>query len=48
MVQTDPRSDKIKTPPEFVGLKERFVEEIRTEALEVAAHTWVEEGEEKN
>ena len=44
----DPRSYKIKTPPEFVSLKERLVEEIRTEALEVAAHTWVEEGEEKN
>jgi len=44
----DPRSYKIKTPPEFVGLKERLVEEIRTETLEVAAHTWVEQGEEKN
>ena len=29
-----PRSYKIKTTPEFVRLKERLVEEIRTEALE--------------
>jgi len=33
-----PRSYKIKTMPEFTGLKERLVEEIRTEALKVAAH----------
>ncbi len=33
-----PRSYKIKTTPEFTGLKERLVEEIRTEALKVAAH----------
>jgi ABC-type nitrate/sulfonate/bicarbonate transport system ATPase subunit len=32
-----PRSYKIKTTPEFVSLKERLVEEIRTEALKVAA-----------
>jgi ABC-type nitrate/sulfonate/bicarbonate transport system ATPase subunit len=32
-----PRSYKIKTTPEFVALKERLVEEIRTEALKVAA-----------
>jgi NitT/TauT family transport system ATP-binding protein len=31
-----PRSYRIKTTPEFVGLKERLVEEIRTEALKVA------------
>ena len=31
-----PRSYKIKTAPEFVGLKERLVEEIRAEALKVA------------
>ena len=31
-----PRSYKIKTTPEFVQLKERLVEEIRTEALKVA------------
>ncbi len=31
-----PRSYKIKTTPEFVTLKERLVEEIRTEALKVA------------
>jgi NitT/TauT family transport system ATP-binding protein len=33
-----PRSYKIKTTPEFVALKERLVEEIRTEALKVAAN----------
>jgi NitT/TauT family transport system ATP-binding protein/sulfonate transport system ATP-binding protein len=33
-----PRSYRIKTNPEFVSLKERLVEEIRTEALKVAAH----------
>jgi len=44
----DPRSYKIKTPPEFVSLKERLVQEIRTEALEFAAHTLVEEGDDKN
>jgi NitT/TauT family transport system ATP-binding protein/sulfonate transport system ATP-binding protein len=33
-----PRSYKIKTAPEFVRLKERLVEEIRTEALKVAEH----------
>ena len=33
-----PRSYRIKTTPEFVSLKERLVEEIRTEALKVAAH----------
>jgi ABC-type nitrate/sulfonate/bicarbonate transport system ATPase subunit len=33
-----PRSYKIKTTPEFVRLKERLVEEIRTEALKVATH----------
>jgi len=33
-----PRSYKIKTTPEFVSLKERLVEEIRTEALKVATH----------
>lgn len=33
-----PRSYKIKTTPEFTALKERLVEEIRTEALKVAAH----------
>jgi NitT/TauT family transport system ATP-binding protein/sulfonate transport system ATP-binding protein len=33
-----PRSYKIKTSPEFVSLKERLVEEIRAEALKVAAH----------
>jgi NitT/TauT family transport system ATP-binding protein/sulfonate transport system ATP-binding protein len=33
-----PRSYKIKTTPDFVSLKERLVEEIRTEALKVAAH----------
>jgi NitT/TauT family transport system ATP-binding protein len=32
-----PRSYKIKTTPEFVALKERLVEEIRAEALKVAA-----------
>ena len=32
-----PRSYKIKTAPEFVALKERLVEEIRAEALKVAA-----------
>jgi len=32
-----PRSYRIKTTPEFVSLKERLVEEIRTEALKVAA-----------
>ena len=32
-----PRSYKIKTTPDFVSLKERLVEEIRTEALKVAA-----------
>ncbi|MBB5047936.1 NitT/TauT family transport system ATP-binding protein/sulfonate transport system ATP-binding protein [Rhodopseudomonas rhenobacensis] len=32
-----PRSYKIKTTPEFVQLKERLVEEIRAEALKVAA-----------
>ena len=32
-----PRSYKIKTAPEFVSLKERLVEEIRAEALKVAA-----------
>ncbi|MGY3447883.1 ABC transporter ATP-binding protein [Bradyrhizobium sp. USDA 4353] len=32
-----PRSYKIKTSPEFVALKERLVEEIRAEALKVAA-----------
>ena len=32
-----PRSYKIKTSPEFVVLKERLVEEIRAEALKVAA-----------
>jgi NitT/TauT family transport system ATP-binding protein/sulfonate transport system ATP-binding protein len=31
-----PRSYRIKTTPEFVRLKERLVEEIRTEALKVA------------
>ena len=31
-----PRSYRIKTTPEFVRLKERIVEEIRTEALKVA------------
>jgi NitT/TauT family transport system ATP-binding protein len=31
-----PRSYRIKTTPEFVGLKERLVEEIRSEALKVA------------
>ncbi len=31
-----PPSYKINTPPEFVALKERRVEEIRTEALKVA------------
>jgi hypothetical protein len=30
------RSYKISTPPEFVRLKERPVEEIRAEALKVA------------
>ena len=33
-----PRSYKIKTTPEFVSLKERLVEEIRSEALKVVAH----------
>jgi NitT/TauT family transport system ATP-binding protein/sulfonate transport system ATP-binding protein len=33
-----PRSYKIKTTTEFVQLKERLVEEIRTEALKVAEH----------
>ena len=33
-----PRSYKIKTTPEFVALKERLVEEIRSEALKVAEH----------
>ena len=33
-----PRSYKIKTTPEFVRLKERLGEEIRTEALKVAEH----------
>jgi len=33
-----PRSYKIKTTPEFVQLKERLVEEIRSEALKVAVH----------
>jgi len=33
-----PRSYKIKTTPEFIRLKERLVEEIRTEALKVAEH----------
>jgi NitT/TauT family transport system ATP-binding protein len=33
-----PRSYKIKTTPDFVSLKERLVEEIRTEALKVATH----------
>ncbi|QFI75390.1 ABC transporter ATP-binding protein [Bradyrhizobium betae] len=33
-----PRSYKVKTTPEFVQLKERLVEEIRTEALKVAEH----------
>jgi ABC-type nitrate/sulfonate/bicarbonate transport system ATPase subunit len=33
-----PRSYRIKTTPEFVRLKERLVEEIRTEALKVARH----------
>ena len=33
-----PRSYKIKTTSEFVQLKERLVEEIRTEALKVAEH----------
>jgi NitT/TauT family transport system ATP-binding protein len=33
-----PRSYRIKTTPEFVRLKERLVEEIRTEALKVAVH----------
>jgi len=32
-----PRSYKIKTTPEFIGLKERLVEEIRAESLKVAA-----------
>jgi len=32
-----PRSYKIKTTPKFVALKERLVEEIRAEALKVAA-----------
>ncbi len=32
-----PRSYKIKTTPEFVELKERLVEQIRSEALKVAA-----------
>jgi ABC-type nitrate/sulfonate/bicarbonate transport system ATPase subunit len=32
-----PRSYRIKTTPEFVGLKERLVEEIRAEALKVDA-----------
>ncbi|WP_426434643.1 ABC transporter ATP-binding protein [Bradyrhizobium genosp. P] len=34
-----PRSYKIKTSQEFVALKERLVEEIRTEALKVAGET---------
>jgi len=33
-----PRSYKIKTTPGFISLKERLVEEIRTEALKVVAH----------
>jgi ABC-type nitrate/sulfonate/bicarbonate transport system ATPase subunit len=33
-----PRSYKIKTTSAFVSLKERLVEEIRAEALKVAAH----------
>ena len=33
-----PRSYRIKTTPEFVSLKERLVEEIRSEALKVAVH----------
>ena len=33
-----PRSYKVKTTAEFTGLKERLVEEIRTEALKVAVH----------
>jgi NitT/TauT family transport system ATP-binding protein/sulfonate transport system ATP-binding protein len=33
-----PRSYKVKTTPEFVQLKERLVEEIRTEALKVVEH----------
>ena len=32
-----PRSYRIKTTPKFVALKERLVEEIRSEALKVAA-----------
>ena len=32
----NPRSYKIKTSPAFVALKERLVEEIRTEAIKVA------------
>ena len=32
-----PRSYRIKTTPEFVALKERLVEEIRSEALKVVA-----------
>jgi len=33
-----PRSYKIKTTPGFISLKERLVEEIRTESLKVVAH----------
>ena len=33
-----PRHYTVKTTPEFVQLKERLVEEIRTEALKVAEH----------
>jgi NitT/TauT family transport system ATP-binding protein/sulfonate transport system ATP-binding protein len=33
-----PRSYRIRTTPAFVSLKERLVEEIRAEALKVAAH----------
>ncbi len=33
-----PRSYKIKTTPEFVALKERLVEDIRSEALKVVTH----------
>ena len=34
-----PRSYKVKTSPEFVGLKERLVEEIRAEALKVVVES---------
>jgi len=37
-ISSTSRSYKIKTTPEFVRLKERLVEEIRTEALKVAEH----------